>query len=472
MGVLGRVAASITNRPAAVGSINFKEHVSDKIRMEIVHDFIDFVFAGIDLHQRGFSLVGHTKVLKGTNELSTDIHFAVLRMLLQSGRVFTPYFAGSDGYSFIVWAERLNYRYGLSSPFDPQNRRVFSPRTYGSDSNESALWKKSVGAQVKTEWAAGRLKNANDVSDLIWSLSGVKDVKRTEKGLEVLCDRFPRPLRLNALIFDPFFDHISLRWRLEQQRRKTQEEVEDEFRRLLQLRTERHWARFGEPLLIKTRKKYNSRQEQAYEPIRYQSALGQTWGPIIEFGHRFGATLDHLGETCLRIGQRLGEIGDELGDCLQEAEPIVGGRGGDQNPLAAFIGAFDRFGSGCGRLHNSVLGTLQALGGSDGVSGKVGVEDELAGLVAEATAAVRIKSVEWPRSCEEVIRAATKRIQGHRLNGRELTWFVSESNAIKPEILNWVRLIDPAGTREMDQTLEAIANVIQTNVERSGPTRE
>lgn len=472
MGALGRIASLDTKRPATVGSINFGEHVNDKIRTEIALDFVDFVFAGIDAHQRGFSLVGHTKVLKGTNQLSTDIHFAILRMLLQSGRIFTPYFARVDGYSFNIWAERLNYRHGFSSPFDPQNRRVFSPRSYGSDSHESAVWKKSVGALVEIEWVAGRLKNSTDVSDLIKSLPNVKDVKQTEKGVEVLSDRFARPVRLNALIFEPSYDFDRLRRKLEDRRRMTQEEVEREYQRILQLRIERHWARYGKPILFNTRKKYITRQELAYEPITYQSTPGKIWGPAIEFDRIFGATLDHVGGTCLRLGQRLGEIGGVLGDCLQEEEPIGGGRSGDQNALADFIGAFDRFGSGCGRLHNSVLGTLQALGGSDGVSGKVGVEDELAGLVAEATTTVRLQIVEWPRSCEEVIRAATQRCQGRRLGDRQLAWFVSDSTAIKPEVHDWLRRIDPDGADEMDQTLAMIASLAERGIAHKELTRE
>jgi len=453
---IGRDLESLRASPATIGSLNFEERVTPVVRQEVTESFFDYVYLGIDRPRRLDHAVGHVKRLKVSGLLSTDVHFLFLNQLTDSERLFLPYVRSADSYGFYLWTELTNYRFGLSSPFDPARRRIAMPRVYGSDTAELVELKRDIGAVAADAFASGRLTEPRDVLDLLLAHPGVLFAKHTGKGVLIQHELTPRAIRLNALIFSETFDGNRLRERLAKLKRIRPDDCEAEFRRIAQARAQRQWQRFGlsRPWIAP---RFNLQSKICAQP-EFFSPHGRVWARALDLDAKYGSSLELLGGACDQVSRRLAEIGDVLGDCLEDAEQAGGGRGSIEEAASrvrAAVAESVAVGQG---LRRAVDASRRPFGQPRDTADRDRSLRHLAYRFNGAVHRVGRDLAGLPGSVREVIKAAMDFLSPNRARAKPkaATWFIDAARTVlREDIWSWLKQINSTDADDVREVLDA-----------------
>lgn len=454
--VIGRDVEALLAAPVTIGSLNFEEQVAPAVRQEVTESFLDYVYLGIDRPRRLDHAVAHEKSLKVSGLPSTDVHFLILNQLTDSERVFLPYVRIADSYGFYLWAESINYRFDLSSPFDPANRRIALPRIYGSDTADVIELKRSIGAVAADAFASGRLAEPGDVLELLLAYPGVISAKHSGKGVLIEHESTSKSLRLNALIFRDSFDGDMLQEKLAKLKRITREACEAEFRRVAQARAQRQWQRFG---LLKSwvAPRFNLQFENHAPPEPF-SNHGRAWARALSIDAQYGLSLERLGGTCERVGRRLAEVGGLLIDCLEDEEQTGGGCGNFEEIASRVRAAVAGTGAVDARLRRAVDSSRRTLGQSRGSRDEDRGLRHLAYQFHDAVRRVGRDLAELPGSIAEVIAAVRDFFAPSDATPKPkaASWFTDISRAVlHVDVWAWLGFVNPADTDDLREELEA-----------------
>lgn len=460
---LGRDYGLQHPNPATIGSLNIAEQLSWSQVQGISASLFDFAFAGIDESQWAYHAVRHEKRLKLSGLISTDIHFIILNALLGSGRAFIPYFPKADYFGFKVWAEKQNYLHRLTSKWDPAKRRIVIPRVYSYDTDEVVLRKRDIGTLVGDAYRAGRLLGPDDVVDLLGATSDITSVERKGQGVTVGVKGIERPLQLHAAVFSPEFDLHDLQAEINRQQRMTKEECDEVYDRILKARIERHHERYGRSgprWAIKPKKLSTDQTKNRNELPLFFSQSGQLWRRAIELDAKHGSALLRLGKTCDELGRRLGQVGSVLVECLEETEPIGGGRGGAESIVADVGRAIEGVRHGGEVLRRAALGAERALAEPRATAVRDGRIAETAHRFHGAIQQLGGVVAGYPRSVAEVIRAIEEFFRRRTMPPRNAAWFTNVSRLeLRPDIWEWLRFTAPAETDDLKELIEAVRDL-------------
>ncbi|AOS44347.1 DNA relaxase MbeA [Lacunisphaera limnophila] len=450
MNLLGHDCAIKGRYLTTVGSLNFEENPSRQVLVEVFNHFVDFSYAGIDRQKRCVVGVKHLKLLKYTGLESADVHFINLPVLLGCGRVFRPYYWRGSRFGYDLWAEKMNYTYGFSSPFDPVRRRVTAPRAYASDTPEMVEFKRGIGELVNAAWGRGALDCGRDVIDLLLAQPGVRQASHSKYGLTVVVADIKRPVSLTAMLFAESFNADSVREKVARLKRRTKEEVEKEFKRIVQLRADEHFRRFGQPTVRWTRNEIDNLliKKDSNHVIPLYTNEGRAWATAVAVD-RFAATEFHrLGATCDGLERRVGQINTELGESFEVAEPIVTGGGGGEGPI-------ERLRRAIGGLGQSLRRAVEAVRGGERPATISRNPNETPGIIAsihQAAQHIARRRAMNPRSAAEVENALLSFHRGEPISERECWWLTFEPLGVKASVLKGLDVIDPMGCYDLRKT--------------------
>lgn len=457
MEILGRDCAFTGKYLTTVGSLNFEEQPPTSVLIEIFRDFVDFSFAGIDRSKRCVSGVRHLKELKLTGEVSADVHFMNLPVLLGCGRIFRPYYWRGSRYGYELWAERMNYAHGFSSPFDPARRRVTTPRIYASDTPEIVEYKRDVGALVKAAWDNRELSSGRDVIDLLMAQPGVTKVAHNKYGITAMVGGIKRPVTLTAMLFAEGFNAEYVREKVDRLRRRSKEEVEREFKRVLQLRADEHFRRFGRTTVGWTYCDINKlliKKETNYVLPLFTNQ-GRAWAAALDVDHHAAKEFRRLGAACDDLERRVRKINPESGASLTVSESIVTGGGGSE-------GLIDRFDRSAGALRKIIDRAFERFSRPKPPHTIARNPGEIGGVIAaldRAAQHIAHKRVAYPNSATEVEEALERFYLGKTITDRERNWLMPSFHGVKPAVLKALERTDPAGCRVLIETIEILSKI-------------
>lgn len=441
-----------------VGFLGFRELVPERNLRIIGADFFDFAYAGIDPCERLFWAVRHQKLLKQEGTESHDIHFGFSPILTVSGHKFLPYFPGADRFGFEIWAEMINYRFNLASPFDPDRRRLTNPRLYPSDQPKVVEFKKAIGELTKSAWNVGKLSTPSDIEELILSHSAVKSAVAKRNGLEVEVAEIQKPIFLAAPIFAPDFDGDKERAKRAKLKRRSKEEVERLYREILVQRANRHFQQHGKPKCISTYRFLEQSNILSILPPTYhedtlRSNIASKWRPLLDAQRRISISFDRVGIAFGRAIQLMGALSSD-----------VAGRS-----RAGFARtALDR--PTTGRVDDRGRDTGQdfipadtRVTGPDATIKRNRTPPDSDGEIAERTAEIttrlnriRQRFLTFPSTAEAVELQAVRRTNVQPQADKN-EWFLPESDSLIPGLQTWLRKVDPDGLERLLKTLKVLA---------------
>jgi hypothetical protein len=442
---LGRLFGATYHSPVCTGSINVEELLPETDATAITLDFFNFVFAGIEQSDRLFHAARHQKILKATKQKSTDIHFMAMTLLARTGQIFRPYYTKADFYPFVLWAEKVNYQYGLSSPYDPQKRRLTQPRVYASDSEQLVEIKCAIGRAARIAFDAHKLRAGASVLAFLNEQPGISKARHDGRRVLVLHEELGREVSLNAMVFNPTYEEDEVRARIAKQRRLSQDEVEARFAKALEARTDRHRQRFGARTITVRggdaieRQKTPSPSTNLYDQT-ITSDSARRWCRLIALDRKLGKTLGKIGED--RSRRRDAERVEQE----RSAQTLEHLRRGIE-AVAVVVAGLDRA-MEAARL--PVAGPRKSDLAHRGIVKHVRRFD---------AALLRLGGCHfgWPGSVQEVVVALGRTQRGGAFSSKEERWFENvEELRLRADVAAWLRLCDSSRADELDHWIQLV----------------
>ncbi len=232
--------------PYVCGVLSFEEeNISEDLKVKIMADFEEMLFAGIELTNRPpLMWVEHTD--KGRLELNYLTFNA-----LADGRSFTAYFDKTDRKLFNTFSEIINYENDFSSPLeklDKRNTLINTPNPQIPKNKKLII--ENLNNEIMGQILIGELADRNEVIKHIES-KGYKINRVRKNAISIKLENDDKPIVLKGDIYEEGRVYADYRREPEVNNRRDPEVVKsalnqfrDDFEQLLSKRQEKHRKRF------------------------------------------------------------------------------------------------------------------------------------------------------------------------------------------------------------------------------------
>lgn len=198
------------------------------LKWEIIKEFENFVYAGIDEECRSYLAVEH----RHTGRL--EIHYIIPRVHLATGRYFNPFPPGYQmaNDSFIDF---MCQKYGLINPRSPERSRHL--RVTAND--PASTIKNKLHNLIIEQIENGRLNNAQDIRELL-SNAGLQITRQGENYISVLLPGRHKAIRMKGEVYDRQFSVSSLTERYTSKRCSRESDIGSAEERYISTLNKRH----------------------------------------------------------------------------------------------------------------------------------------------------------------------------------------------------------------------------------------
>jgi len=180
------------------GIISFEEQrPSKEVVQDVIDNFIQSTFAGLDQEQYNVLMVEHT------NTDNYHIHFYIPRVELTSGKSFNPHWHKEDQTRLLKLQDYLNAKHKLSNPYKLDKRRTLQEiDTKAYNRNEL---KEEINKHIEELVIGQKLQNRDEVVEYFKS-SGIDVVRQSKHFITLDIDN--ERIRLKGTYYaDTFKDY-------------------------------------------------------------------------------------------------------------------------------------------------------------------------------------------------------------------------------------------------------------------------
>lgn len=180
-----------------MGCLSFEEaNINDTIKQQIMADFEQMVFAGMQEEQYDICWVEHTD--KGRLELN----FFIPQVELTTGKRFQTYYARADQKRFRAWQDITNQEYKFTDPNDPTKRQTLA-KSDKRVSKKATDLKEQYANKVKELYSTGQIKNRDELVRY-FEQNGYSVPRQGKDYITIITPQKNR-LRLKGALFEPQF---------------------------------------------------------------------------------------------------------------------------------------------------------------------------------------------------------------------------------------------------------------------------
>jgi hypothetical protein len=188
------------------GCLSFYEHdLSDQDKQQIMQNFEQCLFPGLDLDQYQILWVQHQdKVNQDTGQTRLELNFVIPNVELSTGKRLQPFYAPVDLDRVDLFKQITNTEYSLYDPDDPKHRQLFlNKKNLPKDVKD---FKEQLNQRVYRVVANGDVADRKELVE--WLESNQMTVTRqTPKSISIEnpYEGAKRPIRLNGEIYEQGF---------------------------------------------------------------------------------------------------------------------------------------------------------------------------------------------------------------------------------------------------------------------------
>jgi hypothetical protein len=226
---LGRLYALFSCNPLSTLCASYEECPSLGERFQVMTTIVGFLLAGIEPWDVAWHAVAHWKREDESDVLSADDHLAIIPCVLSRGTRFQVFFDKADVADLAILQEMLNYKYGFSSPRQPEKFRVAMPAPAKSDTPDVKRFKGKVGERLKAAISEGRVVDRDTVIAWLERYPKITSVKPNDSSVTVQREGDAYPINLRAFAFQRHFRPSDIDYQSERNFRASQEYYETQY---------------------------------------------------------------------------------------------------------------------------------------------------------------------------------------------------------------------------------------------------
>jgi len=266
------------------GCLSFYEHdLSDEDKQQIMQNFEDCLFPGLDRDQYQILWVQHQdKVNQDTGQTRLELNFVIPNVELSTGKRLQPFYAPVDLDRVDLFKQITNTEHSLYDPDDPEHRQLFlNKKNLPKDVKD---FKEQLHQRVYRAVANGEVADRQELVQ--WLESNQINVTRQVKNsisIENPYEGAKRPIRLEGEIYEQGFRATGeyrqeVQQRIEEYRGTTSERYRanvTDYQRQLEHKSQYHCDRY--PTVGRENSPEHSKQRpngrEAVEPVSKLAAI-------------------------------------------------------------------------------------------------------------------------------------------------------------------------------------------------------